>query len=196
MSFEHVFTFIVSVDYMKIFKTLSPCGWTVNLYRGSCSFHFIVFCVCVCSPNWLSCVHISLFYHNKKDCEKYQILLFSRLQTSASRRSCAAQNNKTITNKTRALVLTTKSNRETTHKTCASFWLMSTTLVRHNTQFWRKLDTTSVYVCLVLSQIKEYNNCDMQNIKHQTYTSYRNHSCSSLIKNQMNVSLADLVRHV
>ena len=158
MSFEHVFfAFIASVDYMKIFKTLSPCNSTVNLYFGSCSFSlYCIFCVCswFAHLNWLSCVHISLFYHNKKDCEKYQIFLFSRLQTSASRRSCAAQNNKTITNKTRALVLTTKSNRETTHKTCASFWLKKHAYDTTHSSDANKT-RTSVDVCLVLSQIKE-----------------------------------------
>ena len=41
MSFEHGFAFIASVDYIEIFKTLSPCNRTVNLYFGSCSFSLV-----------------------------------------------------------------------------------------------------------------------------------------------------------
>ena len=36
----------------------------------------IVFCVCVCAPNWLSCVHISLFYHNKKTVKNIKYFYF------------------------------------------------------------------------------------------------------------------------
>ena len=82
---------------------------------------YCILCVCVFAHLIGCLVFISAYFIIIKKTEKYQIFLFSRLQTSASRRSCAAQNNKTNTNKTRALVLTTKSNRETTHKTCASF---------------------------------------------------------------------------
>ena len=153
MSFEHVFTFIVSVDYMKIFKTLSPCNRTVNLYCGSCSFHFIVFCVCV----WLfahpiGClVFISAYFiiikKTVKNIKYFYFHVFRQVRHAAHARP------KTIKHKHQC---NTRSSFWHQQDTCARsdyqiksrdhaqdlrLVLTKKTWVRHNTQFWRKQDT-------------------------------------------------------